>query len=121
MRLLLSPLISDGTLGLGLPVWGFVGIPVISAVFFVLAGFGIFTVGSVLSLSQPDKFIDYISFVRIQVTQVDDSVMVSTAKEFGAATTFLACAANASLLRSSNHIGSTDFHPWSTTSPCIQW
>ena len=55
-----------------------------------MAGFGIFTVGSVLSLSQPDKFIDYISFVRIQVTQVDDSVMVSTAKEFGAATTFLA-------------------------------
>ena len=55
-----------------------------------MAGFGVFTVGSVLSLSQPDKFIDYISFVRIQVVQVDDSVMVSTAKEFGAATTFLA-------------------------------
>ena len=55
-----------------------------------MAGFGIFTIGSALSLSNPDKFIDYISFVRIQVTEVDDAVMVSTAKDFGAFTTFLA-------------------------------
>lgn len=32
------------SLGLGLPVWGLVGIPVITAVFFVLAGVGVFTV-----------------------------------------------------------------------------
>lgn len=32
------------TLGLGLPVWSLVGIPAISAVFFVFAGFGMFTV-----------------------------------------------------------------------------
>lgn len=32
------------TMGLGLPVWGLVGIPVITAVFFVFAGFGLFTV-----------------------------------------------------------------------------
>ncbi len=32
------------TMGLGLPVWGLVGIPVITAVFFVFAGVGLFTV-----------------------------------------------------------------------------
>ena len=32
------------SLGLGLPVWGLVGIPAITAVFFVLAGVGVFTV-----------------------------------------------------------------------------
>jgi ubiquinone biosynthesis protein len=32
------------SLGLGLPVWGLVGIPAITAVFFVFAGVGIFTV-----------------------------------------------------------------------------
>ena len=32
------------TMGLGLPVWGLVGVPVLTAIFFVLAGFGLFTV-----------------------------------------------------------------------------
>ncbi len=32
------------TMGLGLPIWGLVGIPVITAAFFVFAGFGLFTV-----------------------------------------------------------------------------
>ncbi len=32
------------TLGLSLPVWGLVGVPVITAAFFVLAGVGVFTV-----------------------------------------------------------------------------
>ena len=32
------------TLGLGLPVWSLVGVPVITAVLFVFAGVGVFTV-----------------------------------------------------------------------------
>ena len=32
------------TMGLSLPVWGLVGVPVITAIFFVFAGFGLFTV-----------------------------------------------------------------------------
>ncbi|MBV1857204.1 MAG: phosphotransferase [Nannocystaceae bacterium] len=32
------------TMGLGLPIWGLVGIPVITAIFFVFAGVGLFTV-----------------------------------------------------------------------------
>lgn len=32
------------TMGLGLPVWGLVGVPVLTAIFFVFAGVGLFTV-----------------------------------------------------------------------------